>query len=292
MNANLVAPEFESRQRSRLTPNSNYLIPPAVPRYQRSESPVSKVLQPLDQLSQTRQHLYATRILTGGRRASSQISRYVFEGDQLRESPIRIGIFAGLSGDDKVGPEAVSTFLADLVALPHLGNNLRIYAYPVVSAVSYERQTPSYRQSQYIINQIGCKMLSSETYQIEREIFAIAFDGIITIRVEEEISDFKVGISDPHLHGALVRPILSSLESVFPNIEDQDSGPRRSLTTGVGLKQRPLELILRVPASGWSGLYALGLRIALHTAVDSYRSFLTQNERSSGLPVAGALQTF
>jgi hypothetical protein len=135
-------------------------------------------------------------------------------------------------------------------------------------------------------------MLSSETYQIEREIFAIAFDAIITIRVEEEINNFKVGISDPHLYGAFVRPILSSLESVFPNIEDQDSGPRRSLTTGVGLKQRPLELILRVPASGWSGLYALGLRIALHTAVDSYRSFLTQNKRSSGLPVAGALQTF
>jgi hypothetical protein len=272
MNANLIAPEFESRQRSRFTPNSNYPIPPAVPRYQRSESPVSKVLTPLDQLSQTRQHLYATRILTGGRRASSQISRYVFEGDQLRESPIRIGIFAGLSGDDEVGPEAVSTFLADLVALPHLGNNLRIYAYPIVSAVSYERTTPSYRPSQYIINQIGCKIMSSETYQIEREIFAIAFDGIITIRVEEEIRNFKVGISDPHLHGALVRPILSSLESVLPNIEDQDSGPRRSLTAGVSLKQRPLELIFRVPASGWSGLYALGLRIALHTAVDSYRS--------------------
>jgi hypothetical protein len=288
MKTNLVVPENEPRQRSRSTPGINYPAQAADPEYQnqRSESRVSKVLRPLDQVAQTRQRLYSTRILTGGHRASSQISRYVFEGNPLGQSPIRIGIFSGLSGDDEVGPGAVSTFLADLVAIPQLGNGLRIYAYPVASPLSFETATPSSRRSQYIINQIGCEVFSSDTYQIEREIFAMAFDGIITVRSEEEITNFKVGISDPYLHGALVRPILSSLRPFLPNIEDSDCHSRRSLTAGGGLKQRPVELTLRVPSPGWAGLYSIGVRIALHTAVDCYRSYIMRNKMGSDLRIA------
>jgi hypothetical protein len=291
MNANLLAPEFKSRHRPNFLPYAKYPTPQTVPKLQRSESRVGKILRPLDQLSGRREHLYSTRILTGGHRSSSQISRYVFEGDQWRESPIRIGVFAGLRGDDQVGPGAISTFLADLVALPHLGNNLRIYAYPIVSAASFETATPSSRSSHYIINQIGCNLLSPETYQIEREIFAIAFDGIITIRLEEEINNMRVAISDPHLHEALVDPILSSLEPFLPDIEAGDAHTCRSLTGGVRRNQRPFELTFRVPSSGWMGLYAIALRIALHTAVDCYRSYVTPNERSSGRRITGALQT-
>ena len=76
----------------------------------------------------------------------------------MRGTPIRIGVFAGLGGDDFVGPGAVGRFLEDLVALPQLGESLRIYAYPVVHAANFETATPSFRLSEYIINQIGCKV--------------------------------------------------------------------------------------------------------------------------------------
>jgi hypothetical protein len=290
MKTNLLAEEFKPRQRPSLNSNPYDSRQTTSPRYQKAESRVSKVLRPLDQLSESRQHLYATRILTRGHRASSQISRYVFEGEQTRESPIRIGIFAGLRGDDEVGPSAVSMFLADLVALPHLGNDLRIYAYPIVSAVDFETGTTYARPSQYIINETGCETLSSEAYQIEREIFAIGFDGIISIQVEEGLNTFQVGISDPRLQDALVRPIVTSLESFLPNIEDYDGGSARSLTAGIRLKRRPFELTFRVPSSGWSGLYAMGLRIALHTAVAGYRSYEKRREWTSDLMVTRELQ--
>jgi hypothetical protein len=281
MKANPVTPESVSQKRSLFTPNANDPTPSASSEYPRSETRAAKVLRTLDQLSQKRDHFYSTRILTGGRRASSQICRYVFEGDQLRGTPIRLGIFAGLPGDDTVGPGAVATFLEDLVAVPQLGNSLRIYAYPLVHAVNFKSTTPSFRRSEYIINQIGCKILSSESYQIEREIFAIAFDGIVTIRLEDEINDFKVSISDPRLYDILVRPILSSLEPLLPNIEGGVGSSRRFLTADHGLKRKPFELTLHVPSSGWSGLYAIGLQIALHTVIDCYRNYVRQSENSS-----------
>jgi hypothetical protein len=289
MKTHLFAEEFTPRPHPNLIPDA-YDQRQTAPKYQKPLSRVSKVLGPLDQLSESRQHLYTTRILTRGHRASSQISRYVFEGEQTRETPIRIGIFAGLRGDDEVGPAAVSMFLADLVALPHLGNDLRIYAYPIVSAVDFETRNSFCRPSQYIINQTGCETLSSEAYQIEREIFAIGFDGIISIQMDDEIEALQVGISDHRLHDALVRPILSSFEPFLPNIEDCDGGFGRSLTAGIRLKRKPFELTFRVPSSGWSGLYAMGLRIALHTAIASYRSYERQPEWTSDSAVTHELE--
>jgi hypothetical protein len=281
MKANVLTPEQGSQNRSLFTAKVNYPALPATPQYPRSETGAAKALRSLDQLSQQSNHLYSTRILTGVNRTSSQICRYVFEGDQWRGTPIRIGIFAGLRGDNTVGPGAVARFLEDLVALPELGESLRIYAYPVVHAASFENATPSLRRSEYIINQIGCKILSSENYQIEREIFAIAFDGIITIRLEDEIKNFKVGISDARLDDVLVRPILSALKPFLPNVEGGVSGSRRFLTAGNGLKRKPFELTFQVPSSGWSGLHSIGLRIALHTVVDCYRRYVMRSETSS-----------
>jgi hypothetical protein len=283
MKANLLTPEHGFQNRSLIAAKANYPTLSATPQYARFETRAAKALRSLDQLSQQREHLYSTRILTGGSRASSQISRYVFEGDQWRGTPIRIGIFAGLRGDDTVGPGAVASFLEDLVALPELGESFRIYAYPVVHAASFGTATPSFRRSEYIINQIGCKILSSENYQIEREIFAIAFDGIITIRLEDEIKNFKVGISDARLQDVLVRPILSTLEPFLPNIEGGVCGSQPFLTTGNGLKRKPFELTLQVPSSGWSGLDSMGLRVALHTVVDCYRRYVTRTETGSQL---------
>jgi hypothetical protein len=291
MKTNLLAQEFKPRRRPNPTPNDDEPAQAAVPKYSGAKSRVSKVLRPLDQLSGTRQHLYTTRILTRrGHRASSQISRYVFEGEQTSESPIRIGIFAGLRGDDEVGPAAVSMFLADLVALPYLANDLRIYAYPIVSAANFETGASYCEPSQYVTNQTGCETLSSERYQIEREIFAIGFDGIISIQIEDGIENVKVGISDSRLHEALVRPILSSLEPFLPNVEDCEGSSGRSLTTGIRFKRRPFELTFRVPSSGWSGLYAMGLRIAFHMVVDCYRSFETPKRWSSDSSVTRAPQ--
>jgi hypothetical protein len=280
MKANLLIPEYGSQKRSLFTPNANYPAS-AIPQPPRSETRASKVLRSLDQLSQKRDHLYSTRIRTGGHRTSSQISRYVFEGEQMRGTPIRIGLFAGLRGDDSVGPGAVASFLEDLVALPQLGDSLRIYAYPVVHAANFETATSSFQLSECIINQIGCKVLSSESYQIEREIFAIAFDGIITIHLADEIKNLKVSISDTLLHDVLVLPILSNLEPFLPTIEDCVCDSRRFLTVGTGLKRKPFELTFQVPSSGWSGLYSIGLRIALHTIVDCYRRYVLRSESSS-----------
>jgi hypothetical protein len=86
----------------------------------------------------------------------------------------------------------------------------------------------------------------------------------------------QAAVFGANLHEALVLPILSSLQALFPAIELPSLDSSFSLTADTVLKERPFELALGIPRSGWAGLYSMGLRIALHTAIEQYRSYLAQ----------------
>src|SRR5271166_5454141 len=124
MKTNLHVQERPHQEGSE-TPLKSHYSPPILGarafKHPNSGSRAAKVLGRLDKLSRTREHLYSTPISTAAHRKLSQIPRYVFVGDQPGESEIRLGIFAGLRGDDNAGPKAVAAFIDDLVATPALG---------------------------------------------------------------------------------------------------------------------------------------------------------------------------
>ena len=114
-----------------------------------------------------------------------RIRRYVFVGDQPGESEIRLGIFAGLRGDDDAGPKAIADFIDDLVAFPSLGSAFRIYSYPMLNPGSFETEAPfrpAGRRNRF--NEIGHKVKSPEASLIERELFVLQFQGLIVIQTK------------------------------------------------------------------------------------------------------------
>ncbi len=279
MKTNLHVQE-RPRQEGSETPLKSHYSPPISEaralKHANSGSRAATVLDRLDKLSRTREHLFSTPISTAAHRKLSQIPRYVFVGDQPGETEIRLGIFAGLRGDDNAGPKAVAAFIDDLVAFPYLGSAFRIYAYPIVNPVSFETETPFTQSGGYLVNEIWRKTNSPEAYLIERELFAVQFQGLIVIHTADEIENLQAGVYGANLNDTLVSPILSSLRSFIPTAEYTVVDSSWSLTAAADLKQRPFELTLRIPSSGWQALYSIGLRIALHTAIDRYRSHLAQ----------------
>jgi protein MpaA len=239
----------------------------------KSRSQAAKVLHRLDQLSRTRDHLYSTQIPTPAHYDLPPIHRYVFVGDQPGESEIRLGIFAGLRGDDNAGPQAIANFIDDLVTFPSLGSAFRIYAYPIVSP-TFETEARFTQLGRTSSMKKGRKMKSLEAYLIERELYVVQFQGLIVIHISDEIEGLQAVVYGANLHDTLVSPILSSVRSLLPTNEHSALECSGSLTADASLKQRPFELRLGIPSSGWQSLYAIGLRIALHTAIDRYRSYL------------------
>jgi murein peptide amidase A len=241
-----------------------------------SDPPAAKLLGHLDQLSQPRARLYSSPILASPHYRLPEIPRYIFVGDQPGESEIRLGIFAGLRGEDNAGARAIVDFIDDLVAIPSLGSAYRIYAYPTANPLSYTNGAPRKQTDRTVANETGRKEKFPVADLIERETFVVQFHGLVIIHTTDESESLQAGVSGANLHKVLVSPILSSLRSLFPTTELPALDSSVSLTADAVLKQRPFELALRIPRSGWDGLYSLGLRIALHTAIEQYRSYLAQ----------------
>jgi hypothetical protein len=236
----------------------------------------AELLGHLDQLSQPRVHLYSSPISGSPPYRLPQIPRYIFVGDQPGESEIRLGIFAGLRGSDNVGARAIVEFIDDLVAMPSLGSAFRIYAYPTVNPLGYTAGAPRKQPDASVVGEAGRKAKFPEAYLIERENFVVQFHGLVVIHTTDEPEGLQAAVYGANLHDPLVSPILSSLRPLFPATEFPILDPSFFFTADVDPKQKPFELALRIPRSGWPGLYSIGLRIALHTAVEQYRSYLAQ----------------
>jgi hypothetical protein len=237
-------------------------------------SSMVKVLRRLDQLSEAREYLYCSPISKPPHDQQPPIPRYVFVGDQPGESQIRLGIFAEIKGPDHAGCRAIADFIADLVNFPSLGSAFRIYAYPRVDPGSFA--TPPKRTDHRLLDETRRNLKPVEASIIERELFVVQFQGLIVVQTAEENEGFQVTIDNPNLHDVLVLPIVEALQSAFPTMHYTALDSSWSIVADSGLKQKPFKLTLRTPRSAWESLYAIGLRIALHTAIDCYRSYLAQ----------------
>ena len=118
-----------------------------------TNSPAAKLLGHLDQLSKPRVRLYNSPISAFPHHRWPQIPRYIFVGDQPGESEIRLGLFAGLRGENQVGAKAIVEFMDDLVAMPSLGSAFRIYAYPTVNPLSSTTGARGRRTDRSVVHQ-------------------------------------------------------------------------------------------------------------------------------------------
>jgi hypothetical protein len=236
--------------------------------------PVANLLGRLDQLSQKRKHLYSSPISNPSRHKVAKIPRYIFIGDQPGESAIRLGIFAGLGGNGIAGSQAIVQFIEDLMAFPSLGSAFRIYAYPIMNPLGLATAAPPKQIDRSPVHGPGPQLNIPEAYLIKREIFVVQFHGLIFIHSANEEEGLRAGVSGANLREALISPTLSSVQSIVPTAELSPPDSSLSLAGDVAMKQKPFELALSIPRSGWQSLYSIALRIALHTLVEQYRSYL------------------
>src|ERR1700726_4892133 len=171
-------------RKKRLEASLNGHAPPplsgsAIRKEQPSGPQAAKLLGHLDQLAQPRARLYSSPISAPPHYTLPEIPRYIFVGDQPGESEIRLGIFAGLRGEDNVGAKAIVEFIDDLVAIPSLGSAFRIYAYPIANPLSYTTGAPRKQTGCAVVNEAGRRAKFPEADLIEREIFVVQFHGLV-----------------------------------------------------------------------------------------------------------------
>src|SRR6185369_13747123 len=101
---------------------------------------IAEVLAPLDRLAAKSVNLIANQganFNSGG--TNYGLPRYLFIGPRGGDAePLRIGIFAGVHGDEPDGVHALIRFLTLLEQQPELATGYCIFAYPICNPTGFE----------------------------------------------------------------------------------------------------------------------------------------------------------
>ena len=248
---------------------------------------IADLLAPLDQIALHSPNLvanYEAKFDADGE--IYELPRYLFVGPKGGDTPIRIGIFAGIHGDEPEGVRAVVQFLKLLEAKPELATGYYLSFYPVCNPTGYEDGTRHSRSGKDLNREFWGNSSEPEVRLLQAELISRSFNGIISLHTDDTSDGFYGIVRGATLTKYLIEPALRAAEKFLPR--DKRSvidgfracnGIIRDAYDGVlsappKVRPRPFEIILETPSAPPVYLKECAFVIALKSILDEYRKFI------------------
>jgi hypothetical protein len=246
------------------------------PRRQRRS--IGELLAPLDKIAATSPNLvanYEAHFESDGERY--ELPRYLFVGPRGGDTPIRVGIFAGIHGDEPEGAHALVQFIKLLEAKPELAAGYYLSFYPVCNPTGFEDATRFSRNG---------KDLNREFWKNSSEPEVRLLQGIISLHTDDTSDGFYGFVNGATLTKDLIKPALQAAEKFLPRDERPvidgfraRNGIIRDSYEGIlsappKVSPRPFEIILETPNTPPSYLKECAFVAALKIILDEYRKFI------------------
>ena len=248
---------------------------------------LADVLAPLDEIARTSPNLVANheaRFESNGERY--ELPRYLFVGPRGGDTPIRIGIFAGIHGDEPEGVHAVVRFIKLLEAKPELATGYYLSFYPVCNSTGFEDGTRHSRSGQDLNREFWKNSAAPEVRLFEAELKARSFQGLIALHTDDTSDGFYGYVRGATLTKHLIEPALAAAEKFLPRDERPviDGFKARNgiicdcyegvLSAPPRVRPRPFEIILETPATPPEYLKELAFVASLQTILLEYNQFI------------------
>jgi hypothetical protein len=204
--------------------------------------------------------------------------------------PIRLGLFAGVHGDEPAGSLALARFVEVLAAEPARAAGYEIWAYPCVNPTGAEDGTRENRAGKDLNREFWRGSEQPEVKAIEAELRGRRFQGLITLHADDTCEGHYGYAHGQPLDNALLRPALVAAERVIPR-------DRRSKIDGFNAREgvisdcfhgilsappeqrpRPFNLIFETPARAPLAQQVAANVAALDAILATYRSFIAYGQ--------------
>ncbi len=262
-------------------------VQPDSGRAQRNRRSLARLLQPLEVIAARSRHLSAdheARFEHAGE--SYEIPRYLFRGPKGGDESLRIGIFAGVHGDEPEGIHALGQFLAQLEQQPELAAGYEIHAYPICNPTGVEDRTRHARGGKDLNREFWQGSTEPEVRLLESDLVQHSFHGIITLHTDDTSQGFYGFAHGATLTRHLIEPALQAASVFLPRNEAENidgfparNGVIRKCYEGVlsgppKLRPRPFEITLETPSAAPGYLKEAALVAALRSILLRYREFI------------------
>lgn len=213
------------------------------------------------------------------------LPRFTFRGPNSSD-PIRIGIFAGIHGDEPAGALAATKFLSEVCRRPELAENFLLQVYPTCNPTGFEDSTRHSRRGKDLNREFWKSSIEPEIEILEHELRAQRFNGIIQLHADDT-SDGIYGFVRGHtLTENLLRPALLEAGKILPrNINATIDGfaardgiiyqSYEGILAAPLQTEPPFEIIFETPHHAPMDLQVEALVIAVRTILTEYRRLIS-----------------
>jgi hypothetical protein len=248
---------------------------------------IADLLAPLDEIAAHSPSLVANhdaRFEINGE--TYDLPRYLFIGPQGGDTPIRIGLFAGIHGDELEGAHAAVRFVRFLESHPELARGYSLSIYPVCNPTGFEDNTRHSRLGKDLNREFWNSSAEPEVRLLQAEIMSRSFDGIISLHTDDTSQGFYGIVRGATLTRHLIEPALAAAEQFLPRDErptidgfEARKGVildcyRGILSAPPKVRPRPFELILETPKAASAYLKECAFVAALQSILIEYRKFI------------------
>ncbi|MEI9963314.1 MAG: succinylglutamate desuccinylase/aspartoacylase family protein [Limisphaerales bacterium] len=215
-----------------------------------------------------------------------ELPRYLFIGPQGGDTPIRVGIFAAIHGDEPEGAHALVQFIKLLEARPEFAAGYALSIYPVCNPTGFEDNTRHSRRGKDLNREFWSNSNEPEVRLLQAELTSRSFNGIIALHTDDTSDGFYGIVRGATLTKHLIEPALQAAEKFLPRDArpvidgfQARNGVIRDCYDGVlsappKVRPRPFEIILETPPAPPTYLKEMAFVVALKTILLEYRKFI------------------
>ena len=248
---------------------------------------IADLLAPLEKIAATSPNLVANhdaKFEVNGE--SYELPRYLFVGPRGGDTPIRIGIFAGIHGDEPEGVHALVQFIQLLEARPELATGYYLSFYPVCNPTGFEDGTRHSRRGKDLNREFWKNSSEPEVQLLQAELNSRSFQGLIALHTDDTSDGFYGFASGATLTKNLIKPALAAAEKFLPRDERPvidgfnarhgiiSEGYEGILSAPPKIRPRPFEIILETPVTPPEYLKQCAFVASLQSILLEYNKFI------------------
>ena len=210
-----------------------------------------------------------------------ELPRFLFIGPKGGGDPIRLGIFAGLHGDEPDGAHAVVEFIKLLEFQPELASGYCLSLYPICNPTGFEDGSRASRAGKNLDEEFWKNSAEPEVRLLQAELITRSFHGIIVLRTDEKAEGLCGWAAAPMLRQHLIEPAQRAAEVFLPRDGrlSSDAALQSGVIGGISappkVRLRPFEITLATPKTSPPAWNRAGLVVALEQILIQYRNLIS-----------------
>ena len=250
---------------------------------------IPSLLAPIEAISTKSDSLFAAHLsYEDARGGTGMIPRYLFTGPGDRGSFLRVGIFAGVHGDEASGVEAAVELLRRLHADPRAALGYELFVYPVCNPWGYRNDTRLLKTGVDMNREFWRGSDEIEVLVLEGQLMKLAFDGIVALHTDDTSNGLYGFVKGHQLTRHVLEPSLEAASQFLPRNFDKsidnfhanegiiESGYSGNLGAPPIQKPRPFEIVFETPNHAAIDLQVEAHIAALLTMFGRFRSMIAE----------------